>query len=198
ARPRPQLEGPDAGAEGAAQVVARARAHGAHRARLHHRPPLRRRCGRALRPPAPRPPAPSDPGDRGSEDLGVRPGKWWTSRGARAASAATTDEVRRAGRAPGVGRRRREERAAIWQRGCCRAPPDRSSQPPWSPRQPPERSQAMPRAKGGPKTRRRHKKTMKQAQGYVGGRRKTYRQARETVERGLTYAYRDRKQRKRD
>jgi large subunit ribosomal protein L20 len=35
-------------------------------------------------------------------------------------------------------------------------------------------------------------------EGYVGGRRKTYRQARETVERGLTYAYRDRKQRKRD
>jgi large subunit ribosomal protein L20 len=56
----------------------------------------------------------------------------------------------------------------------------------------------MPRAKGGPKTRRRHKKTMKLAKGYVGGRRKTYRQARETVERGLTYAYRDRKQRKRD
>ena len=56
----------------------------------------------------------------------------------------------------------------------------------------------MPRAKGGPKTRRRHKKTMKAAKGYVGGRRKTYRQARETVERGLTYAYRDRKLRKRD
>ena len=56
----------------------------------------------------------------------------------------------------------------------------------------------MPRTKGGPKTRRRHKKTMKAAKGYVGGRRKTYRQARETVERGLTYAYRDRKQRKRE
>ena len=56
----------------------------------------------------------------------------------------------------------------------------------------------MPRTKGGPSTRRRHKKTMKMAKGYVGGRRKTYRQARETVERGLTYAYRDRKQRKRD
>jgi large subunit ribosomal protein L20 len=55
----------------------------------------------------------------------------------------------------------------------------------------------MPRAKGGPKTRRRHKKTLKMAKGYVGGRRKTYRQARETVERGLTYAYRDRKQNKR-
>ena len=57
---------------------------------------------------------------------------------------------------------------------------------------------SMPRAKGGPKTRRRHKKILKLAKGYVGGRRKTYRQARETVERGLTYAYRDRKQRKRD
>ena len=56
----------------------------------------------------------------------------------------------------------------------------------------------MPRAKGGPKTRRRHKKTMKLAKGYVGGRRKTYRQARETVERGLTYAYRDRRRKKRD
>jgi large subunit ribosomal protein L20 len=56
----------------------------------------------------------------------------------------------------------------------------------------------MPRAKGGPKTRRRHKKTLKLAKGYVGGRRKTYRQARETVERGLTYAYRDRKQKKRE
>ena len=56
----------------------------------------------------------------------------------------------------------------------------------------------MPRTKGGPKTRRRHKKTMKAAKGFVGGRRKTYRQARETVERGLTYAYRDRKRRKRD
>ena len=56
----------------------------------------------------------------------------------------------------------------------------------------------MPRAKGGPKTRRRHKKTLKLAKGFVGGRRKTYRQARETVERGLTYAYRDRKQKKRD
>src|SRR5262245_54871742 len=56
----------------------------------------------------------------------------------------------------------------------------------------------MPRTKGGPKTRRRHKTTMKLAKGYVGGRRMTYRQARDTVERGLTYAYRDRKQRKRD
>jgi large subunit ribosomal protein L20 len=56
----------------------------------------------------------------------------------------------------------------------------------------------MPRVKRGTKARRRHKKILKLAKGYVGGRRKQYRQARETVERGLTYAYRDRKVRKRE
>ena len=55
----------------------------------------------------------------------------------------------------------------------------------------------MPRAKGGPKTRRRHKRMLKLASGFVGGR-KLYRQARSTLEKGLTYAYRDRKQKKRD
>src|SRR5216110_1620782 len=64
------------------------------------------------------------------------------SRGATAGSAATTDEVRRAGRAPGVGRGRREERAAIWQRGCRRAPPDRSPQPTWLLGQPPRQRRA--------------------------------------------------------
>jgi large subunit ribosomal protein L20 len=39
---------------------------------------------------------------------------------------------------------------------------------------------------------------MKLAKGNVGGRRKLYRQARETVEKGLTYAYRDRRVRKRE
>jgi large subunit ribosomal protein L20 len=39
---------------------------------------------------------------------------------------------------------------------------------------------------------------MKLAKGYVGGRGRLYRQARETVEKGLTYAYRDRKARKRE
>src|SRR5437899_12686409 len=67
-----------------------------------------------------------------------------TRREARAGSAATTDEARRAGRAPGVGRRRREERAAIWQRGCRRAPPDRLPQPPWPPGRPPRRSMRLP------------------------------------------------------
>ena len=56
----------------------------------------------------------------------------------------------------------------------------------------------MPRVKRGFKSRRRHKKVLKLAKGNVGGRRKQYRQARETVERGLTYAYRDRKVRKRE
>ena len=56
----------------------------------------------------------------------------------------------------------------------------------------------MPRVKRGTKTRRRHKKVLKLAKGNVGGRRKNYRQARETVEKGLTYAYRDRKVRKRN
>ena len=56
----------------------------------------------------------------------------------------------------------------------------------------------MPRVKRGTKARHRHKKVLKLAKGYVGGRRRGYRQARETVEKGLTYAYRDRKVRKRD
>ena len=56
----------------------------------------------------------------------------------------------------------------------------------------------MPRAKGGSKTRRRRKKIMKLAKGYVGGRGKLYRMARETVERGLAYAYRDRRVRRRE
>jgi large subunit ribosomal protein L20 len=55
----------------------------------------------------------------------------------------------------------------------------------------------MPRAKGGPKTRRRRKKVMKQAKGYVGGRRKLFRTAKETVLRAGAFAYRDRKQKKR-
>lgn len=55
----------------------------------------------------------------------------------------------------------------------------------------------MPRAKGGPKSRQRRKKIMKLAKGYVGGRGRLYRSARETVERALTFAYRDRRVKKR-
>ncbi|MGH7905489.1 MAG: 50S ribosomal protein L20 [Candidatus Binataceae bacterium] len=55
----------------------------------------------------------------------------------------------------------------------------------------------MPRVKGGFKSRRRHKRQLKLASGFVGGR-KLYKQARSTLEKGLTYAYRDRKQKKRE
>ena len=55
----------------------------------------------------------------------------------------------------------------------------------------------MPRAKGGSKSRQRRKKIMKLAKGYVGGRGRLYRSARETVERALTLAYRDRRIKKR-
>jgi large subunit ribosomal protein L20 len=55
----------------------------------------------------------------------------------------------------------------------------------------------MPRAKGGPKTRQRRKKVLKQAKGYWGGRRRLYKTAAETVTRALAFAYRDRRARKR-
>jgi large subunit ribosomal protein L20 len=55
----------------------------------------------------------------------------------------------------------------------------------------------MPRAKGGPKTRRRRKKVLKAAKGYVGGRHRLYRTAAETVLRAGAFAYRDRRQKKR-
>jgi large subunit ribosomal protein L20 len=54
------------------------------------------------------------------------------------------------------------------------------------------------RIKGGIQTKKRHKKYMKLAKGYRGGRRVLYRSAREGVEKGLCYAYRDRKARKRE
>ncbi len=56
----------------------------------------------------------------------------------------------------------------------------------------------MPRARSGPATRARRKKILKAAKGFVGGRSRTFKQARETVERAWCYAYRDRKVRKRD
>ncbi len=55
----------------------------------------------------------------------------------------------------------------------------------------------MPRVKGGPKTRQRRKKVLKQAKGYWGGRRRLYRSAAETVVRALAFAYRDRRTKKR-
>jgi large subunit ribosomal protein L20 len=56
----------------------------------------------------------------------------------------------------------------------------------------------VPRAKGGSKSRRRRKKILKLAKGYVGGRGRLYRTARETVERSLAFAYRDRRVRRRE
>lgn len=55
----------------------------------------------------------------------------------------------------------------------------------------------MPRARSAPARKARHKKILKLAKGYVGGRSRTYKQARDTVERALCYAYRDRRVRKR-
>lgn len=56
----------------------------------------------------------------------------------------------------------------------------------------------MPRARCAPARKARHKKIMKLAKGYVGGRSRTFKQAKETVERALCFAYRDRRTRKRD
>ena len=55
----------------------------------------------------------------------------------------------------------------------------------------------MPRVKRGFVSRRRHKKVLKAAKGYVGGRRRLYQTAKETLMRARNYAYRDRRVRKR-
>ncbi|HXV18605.1 MAG TPA: 50S ribosomal protein L20 [Candidatus Omnitrophota bacterium] len=51
----------------------------------------------------------------------------------------------------------------------------------------------MPKAKTVPAGRRRHKKFLKRAKGFVGGRRKLYRTARESVQRAMMFATRDRR-----
>ena len=56
----------------------------------------------------------------------------------------------------------------------------------------------MPRIKGGYTTRRRRKAVLKLAKGYVGSKHTIYRTANEAVMRAMQYAYRDRKQKKRD
>ncbi len=55
----------------------------------------------------------------------------------------------------------------------------------------------MPRVKRGFKARRRRKKILKLAKGYRGARGRCYRQAKDSVEKALCYAYRDRRQKKR-
>lgn len=54
------------------------------------------------------------------------------------------------------------------------------------------------RIKRGVVARRRHKKYLKMAKGYRGAGSRLYRTARERVEKALCFAYRDRKQRKRE
>ena len=53
------------------------------------------------------------------------------------------------------------------------------------------------RIKRGFKARRRRQKVLKLAKGYRGGHSKLFRTAADTVDKALNYAYRDRKQRKR-
>ena len=56
----------------------------------------------------------------------------------------------------------------------------------------------MPRVKTGVVRRRRHKKVLKLARGFYSGRHKHFRKAKEQLERSMYYAFRDRKQKKRE
>ena len=55
----------------------------------------------------------------------------------------------------------------------------------------------MARVKRGKVAHRRHKSVLKQARGFVGGRSRLFRSAKETLMRAKRYAYRDRRTRKR-
>ncbi|MCF6355179.1 MAG: 50S ribosomal protein L20 [Candidatus Polarisedimenticolaceae bacterium] len=55
----------------------------------------------------------------------------------------------------------------------------------------------MPRVKRGVTARARHKKVLAEAKGYYGARRKIYRVAKQAVIKAGQYAYRDRRQKKR-
>jgi len=55
----------------------------------------------------------------------------------------------------------------------------------------------MPRVKRGVAARKRRNRILDEAKGYYGARSKLIKTARETVEKGWRYAYRDRKQKKR-
>ena len=54
------------------------------------------------------------------------------------------------------------------------------------------------RVKGGTVTRRRHKKILRQTKGYYGTRHKLFRRANEAWMKSMAYAYRDRRNKKRD
>ena len=55
----------------------------------------------------------------------------------------------------------------------------------------------MPRAKNAPAARARRKKVLKMAKGYFGRRSKVFTVAKNAVDKGMAYAYRDRKNKKR-
>ena len=54
----------------------------------------------------------------------------------------------------------------------------------------------MPRVTSAVARRKRHRKILKAAKGYRGGRSRLYKTAKEAVERAMMYSYRDRKKRK--
>ena len=56
----------------------------------------------------------------------------------------------------------------------------------------------MPRVKGGPRTRRRHKKVLKLTRGQWGTRHRLFRRAHEAMLKSLSYAYAHRRERKGD
>jgi large subunit ribosomal protein L20 len=56
----------------------------------------------------------------------------------------------------------------------------------------------MPRVKGGSVSRKRRKKILKLAKGYFGSKHRLFKTAKAQVMKSLLYAYRDRRQRKRD
>ncbi len=56
----------------------------------------------------------------------------------------------------------------------------------------------MPRAKGGFKSKRYHKKVLDSAKGYYGARSRLYRIALQTVDKALIAAYKDRRRKKRE
>jgi large subunit ribosomal protein L20 len=56
----------------------------------------------------------------------------------------------------------------------------------------------MPRVKGGTVTRKRRKKVLKLAKGYFGSKHTLYKVANQQVMKSLQYAFRDRRQKKRD
>ncbi|MFD1735946.1 50S ribosomal protein L20 [Bacillus salitolerans] len=56
----------------------------------------------------------------------------------------------------------------------------------------------MPRVKGGTVTRKRRKRVLKLAKGYFGSKHTLYKVANQQVMKSLNYAFRDRRQKKRD